>query len=342
MPQRSESESPGTRATHEGELPMRANQAMAEGVEFDLIRMLMAKWGDIVADIGDDAAVLPAGSNGEQQIISTDSSVEGVHFRRPWLSAEELGWRAAAAALSDLAAMGGKARYVLVSMVLPESWHSALAELAGGIGAQVRSSGARIVGGNLSRGDSFSVTLTVIGSAGRPVPRSGARVGDLVVVTGLIGGPGAALKAWSAGEEPGAWARERFVHPVPRFVEASLLAQAGASAMIDISDGLAADARHIGAASGVRLMMDSSRLPLGPGIEAGDAWRSGEEYELLATLPVSAWELLQADWLLHTKVPISVIGRVLPEVRGEGINASQPDMGALDPASGVAGHDHFR
>lgn len=321
---------------------MRANQAMAEGVEFDLIRMLMARWGDIAADIGDDAAVLPSGRNDEQQIVSTDSSVEGVHFRRPWLSAEELGWRAAAAALSDLAAMGGIARYVLVSIILPDNWHNELAGLAGGIGAQVRSSGARIVGGNLSRGESFSVTLTVIGSARRPVPRSGARVGDLVVVTGLIGGPGAALKAWSAGEEPSAWARQRFVHPVPRFVEASLLAEAGASAMIDISDGLAADARHIGAASGVRLMMDGSRLPLGPGAVAEDAWRSGEEYELLATLPVSAWERLQADWALHTKVPISVIGRVLPELHGEGPDPSQQGKGALDPAGGIAGHDHFR
>ncbi len=191
-----------------------SSQEMRQGAEFDTIRALMARWGDLAVDIGDDAAVLPPSSG--VRVISTDACVENVHFRRPWITPREVGARAAAAALSDLAAMGARPESVLIAFMIPDEWREALGDVADGMGDVIRAAGARIVGGNLSRGPVFSITTTVLGSAERVVPRSGARAGDLVVVTGLLGGPGAALEAWSAGGNPAAWARGRFAAPVLR------------------------------------------------------------------------------------------------------------------------------
>lgn len=313
--------------THGGsDASFRAHQAMGQGVEFDTIRLLLARWGDLAVDIGDDAAVLPAITAGHR-VVSTDACVEDVHFRRAWLTPFEVGQRAATAALSDLAAMGARAECVLVAFVVPASWHADLPHVADGIGAQVRAAGARIVGGNLSRGDSFAITLTVIGVADRVVSRAGAREGDLVVVTGVLGGPGAALAAWEAGREPSGWARSRFAAPVPRLAAGQALAVAGASAMLDISDGLAADARHLGAASGVTLSLDPAKLPVGPGVAPTSALQSGEEYELLVTMPPEAFEALARRWESAQGIPLTVIGEVVA-------------AGAADLPAG-AGHDHF-
>lgn len=312
-----------------GPTRFRPHQALGTGREFDTIRALIARWGDLVADIGDDAAVLPPVQG--VPVISTDACVEDVHFRRAWITPREIGVRAAAAALSDLAAMGATAGQVLVAFVVPDRWQDALLEIADGLAEPIRAAGARIVGGNLSRGATLGITLTVIGDAARPVPRSGARPGDLVLVTGRLGGPGAAIADWAAGRPPAAWARQRFTAPVPRLREGRLLARAGATAMLDISDGLAADARHLGAASGCVLTLDPSRVPCGPGVDSAAALVSGEEYELLATLPESAWPALEARWASETDVPLTVIGRV------------EPFGTAASPAAGSehAGHDHF-
>lgn len=304
----------------------RAHQAMGQGAEFDTIRMLMARWGDLAVDIGDDAAVLPPLSGGVR-VVSTDACVEDVHFRRAWITPHEVGSRAAAAALSDLAAMGARAESVLVAFVVPPAWEPDLGDVADGIGAQVRAAGARIVGGNLSRGGTFAITLTVIGVAAHPVARAGARVGDLVLVTGVLGGPGRAIAAWERGVAPEDWARGRFVRPVPRLREGQALAAAGATAMLDISDGLAADARHLGAAGSVRLAIDSARLPLGPGVAPAEGLRSGEEYELLVTMPPDRFAALAGRWDALSPVPLTVIGEV-----------TTADT-AVEPVSG--GHDHF-
>jgi thiamine-monophosphate kinase len=303
----------------------RPHQELGVGREFDTIRALMATWGDLVADIGDDAAVLPSPRG--MHVISTDACVEDVHFRRRWITPREVGTRAAAAALSDLAAMGATAGQVLVAFVVPESWQPELLEVAQGLSGPIRAAGAHIVGGNLSRGPAFGITLTVIGEAEHPVSRSGARVGDLVVVTGTLVGPGAALAAWEAGGVPDPWARARFAAPVPRLLQGRLLAQAGATAMLDISDGLAADARHLAAASAVSLRLDDARIPCGPGITADAALRSGEEYELLATIPAAAWRALEARWSDESVVPLTVVGDVVP--------------GRTVGPTGPAGHDHF-
>ncbi|WP_053334383.1 thiamine-phosphate kinase [Gemmatimonas phototrophica] len=306
----------------------RDHQTMGQGSEFDIIRQLMAQWGPLAVDIGDDAAVLPPLAAG-RRVVSTDACVEGVHFVREWLTPFEVGARAAAAALSDLAAMGAAAECVLVALVVPPSWESELAAVADGLGDQVRRAGARIVGGNLSRGATFALTLTVIGVAERAVPRGGAQVGDLVVVTGRLGGPGAALEAFLGGAAPSGWARDRFAAPQPRLREGQALADAGASAMVDISDGLAADARHVGAASGVVLQLDPARVPVGPGVSPANALVSGEEYELLATIAPAAFEALAGRWAAVSGEPITVVGIVVA-----------PDDTHLPPKS-LPGHDHF-
>ena len=311
-------------------LEPRAHQAMREGAEFDTIRALMARWGDLAVDIGDDAAVLAPPTFGAR-VVSVDACVEDVHFRRDWISAREVGVRAAVAALSDLAAMGARAEYVLIAFVIPDGWREQLSEVADGMGAVIRESGAHIVGGNLSGGAVFSITTTVIGHAKRVVPRRGARAGDLVVVTGLLGGPGAAIRAWEAGENPTAWSRGRFAAPAPRWAEGEALALAGATAMIDISDGLAGDARHVAAASGVRLELDVARVPTGPGILAESAMQSGEEYELLACIPPADFEPLAAKWATMSSVPLTIVGVVR--------NASAQSSSA--EASLSRGFDHF-
>lgn len=311
---------------------LRAHQPLGDGREFALVRAMLAQWGGLAADIGDDAAVLPPPPPGCARVISTDACVEGVHFRPGWLSADEVGARAAAAALSDLAAMGARPEYLLLALALPPAWEQEAMALARGVGEVVAHAGARIVGGNIARGAQLALTCTVLGAAHRPVPRSGARVGDLVVVTGQLGGPGAALQALLEGRPPHPWARERFARPRPRWREGMRLAAAGATAMIDLSDGLAADAGHLAAASGVALRLDPARLPLGPDIAPQQALASGEEYELLATLPPAAWAALGAPGADGgaPEVPCTVIGVV---EAGAGVAVAQ---GTLPP-----GFDHL-
>lgn len=328
----------------------RAHQAMGPGKEFDTIRMLMQRWGDLAVDIGDDAAVLPvtiAAPAGGERVISVDACVEGAHFLPHWITPFHVGVRAAAAALSDIAAMGARAEAVLLAFVVPDHWRDRLGAVAEGIAEVVGTSGARIIGGNLSHGATFSVTTTVIGYAQQAVARSGAKPGDLLVVTGRLGGPGSAIRAWNSGREPSSWSRTRFQSPSPRLAEGAALAAAGAHAMLDISDGVVADARHLAAASGMRLQIDHSRVPVGDGIDVLEALSSGEEYELLAALPPAAVPALLAEWPGRFAVSLSVIGRVTA-VDANGAVDILID-GQLRDAAGTAssrvefdtGHDHF-
>ena len=318
---------------------------MGPGHEFDTIRMLMARWGDLAVDIGDDAAVLPR-IEGRQRVISMDACVEEAHFRRAWITSYEVGVRSAAAAISDLAAMGARADAVLLAFVVPDSWQTVLGDLADGIAHVVRASGARIVGGNLSRGDALSITTTVVGSATHVVSRRGAMPGDVLVVTGRLGGPGSALRAWFANREPADWARTRFVDPTPRLAEGEALAAAGAHAMLDISDGLLADARHLAAASGVHLIIGASAVPLGPQIDVPLALSSGEEYELLAALPPDVADRLLLEWPARFHTPLSIVGSVVAsDVRGVveivGMPASRSGDSGTTRVEFAAGHDHF-
>jgi thiamine-monophosphate kinase len=272
-------------------------------------------------------------AHGARLVASTDSSVEGVHFRREWLSLQEIGYRATTAALSDLAAMAADPIGLLIAATIPTGVAEAIELLADGIGQAARDSGCPIVGGDLTGGDRISLTMTVLGTADPPVSRAGAKVGDGVWVTGRLGGPGAAVRALLSGQLPSAEHWPRFAHPVARIAEARWLAERGATAMIDLSDGLSSDARHVAAASGVALEIDVLAIPCVPDVTARAACASGEEYELLITAPD---ELDVAAFSSRFSIPLTRIGTVV-----EGTEAEVTFVEGDDRVDLAAGYDHF-
>ncbi|MDP9264493.1 MAG: thiamine-phosphate kinase [Chloroflexota bacterium] len=284
---------------------MSDNIALGPGREFDIIRELLARWGERARGIGDDAALVSVPA-GEQLVVSADASVEHIHFERAWLTAREIGYRATTAALSDLAAMAASPIGILLSLGLPVSWLEAVGELADGVGDALEAAHTMVLGGDITGANELTIGVTVLGGSAAPLRRSGARIGDAVYVTGRLGGPGAALAAWERGETPTPSARARFAHPTARISEALWLARGGARAAIDISDGLLADAEQMAVASGMRIEIDLERLPLHEGVDARAAAVSGEEYELIvcaASLNASAFERACG-------VPITMVGRV--------------------------------
>lgn len=287
---------------------------MARGGEFDLISGFLAKarrdHPALRVGPGDDCAVL----NVSPFAISTDMSVEGTHFRRDWLSGNEIGYRAAMAALSDLAAVGAQPVAALVSFAFKkadaESW---AAEVMAGVTEAVESFDAVLAGGDIARTqDSAVIDVTVIGRTDRAILRSTAKPGDEVWVTGNLGGSWAAVAAWLNGREPAAGARERYARPAAR-IAAGLALRGVASAMIDLSDGIARDARHIAAASGCRLIIDGSLLPLHPDASLAQALGGGEDYELCFTAPRGVKIDIDIE---HTKIGEVVAGEGLEILNG--------------------------
>lgn len=311
--------------------------------EFDRIRQIIDRLGPAAsAGIGDDCAILPDGTG--KIVASTDLSVEGVHFRTDWLTLEEIGWRAAAGALSDLAAEGAETIGLVASVGVPAgAADDAVLQLMSGAGEAVREAGGVVLGGDLSRSPHWIIDITVLGRAERPVSRAGARAGDRIWVSGALGGARAALRAWQRGEGPTPAARAAFAHPVPRIVLGQKLASAGATAMIDLSDGLAGDAPHIAAASRQRLVIQLERVPLHPAVP--DASRregqvpvvfgalGGEDYELLVTMPETVDPAFMSRLSDETGVPLTQVGTVQD---GEGVSLLLGD----DPQQ-LGGFDHF-
>jgi thiamine-monophosphate kinase len=304
---------------------------LGPGKEFDIVRALIAQFGDAAGAIGDDAAPFEV-PEGETLLVSTDTTVENVHFRPAWLSPQEVGYRAVMAAMSDLAAMGATPRAVVVAWTLPEWWRIMVDPLAEGIRDAALECNAKIVGGDLSNGPVLSLGVTVIGSARRVLRRSGARAGDAVFVTGWLGGAALALRAFETRFVPDARVRERFARPTARLKEGAWLAAHGATSAIDISDGLAADLGHIAAASNVHIGLDIERLPLFGEATFDDAATSGEEYELAVTGPID----LDTDGFLNefgitlTRVGSVIAGPPAVEARRNGARIRLP-----------RGYDHF-
>lgn len=304
------------------------------GGEFDVISAALRRWGALARGVGDDCAVIDVPS-GEKLVLSVDTALEGVHFRKSWLSPQEVGYRATTAALSDLAAMAATPIGVAVALTLPDGWRPEFLQLCDGIGRAVQSADAVIIGGDLTRGAELSLTLTVIGSAAAPLSRRGAQVGDAVWVTGRLGGPLLALRAWERGGSPGPECRARFAHPVARFAEAKWLQQRGATALIDVSDGVLSEAAHLAAAGGVRLCIDLDALPLFSAASPEEAARSGEEYELVLTAPagLDAAAFTDEHQLALTRigtVEAGAVGAPPLEVHRRGRRVELP-----------RGHDHF-
>jgi thiamine-monophosphate kinase len=283
--------------------------------EFDLIARLVelvedssrsAAAGDrarIVVGSGDDAAVTePPGVTA----TSVDAFVEGVHFRRDTAPLESIGRKAIAAALSDLAAMGATPGEAYVQLGVPVDLdEEGSIELGRGLAAAAAEYGVAVVGGDVARAPVLLLAVTVVGHARSPdelVSRAGAKPGDVVVVTGELGGAAAGLLVLDRPElaaavdgEIAEALRRRQLAPSPRLAAGRAFASSGATAMIDLSDGLGGDARHLAAASGVRIAIELEGLPVQAGVaevaEAAGidpmdlAAAGGEDYELLATLP---------------------------------------------------------
>jgi thiamine-monophosphate kinase len=282
----------------------------------------------VVRWLGDDAAVVRAGG---YAVTSVDTMVDGIHFRSAQLSFEEIGHRALAAALSDLAAMGAKPGEAYLALCLPPGMELEQA-VEVGRGAQLLASaaGVTMAGGDVSAAGALSLSFTVVGwsdDPGQLVGRDGAHPGDLVLVTGELGGSGAGLavldgKATGLDAAVASALRERYARPQPRLNEGQVLAAAGASALIDLSDGLATDAAHIARRSGVRVELTLESLPLADGVAevaaqlqrapGAFAATAGEDYELCVCVPPSA--RIAVDTALASRsstVGLTVVGTVL-------------------------------
>jgi thiamine-monophosphate kinase len=209
-----------------------------------------------------DAATLAGGV-----VVTQDALVEGVHFRLDWISWRDLGWRAAAVNLSDLAASGADPEGLVVTLAAPaETAVDDVLELYEGL----NEAGVPVRGGDTTRAAELVLSVTAVGRSRRVPGRAGAQPGDALVVTGPLGASGAAFR------------REAFVRPPVRVAEGKELA-AHAHALLDISDGLAVDAAHIADRSGCRVVIELERVPLADGAELGDVG-FGEDYELLAAV----------------------------------------------------------
>ncbi|MCM2281051.1 MAG: thiamine-phosphate kinase [Bdellovibrionaceae bacterium] len=299
--------------------------------------------------IGDDAAVCESPS--APLLLCSDAMVEGVHFRLDWSTPEDVGHKALASTLSDIAAMNGQPLYALVSLALrPGLDESFLDPFYAGLLALAKRHHVQLVGGDLvrSRTETF-VDVTVIGHATHPVTRAGARPGDLLLVSGPVGASRAGLFALEHGLREADSDLLRAHHrPEPRFdLLAGLSAPGLLTAMIDISDGLASELHHLSRASQCGFEVIESRLPLHPGAtalatqHAADAydwaWSGGEDYQLLMTVDPSIWshELEQRPEL---GVQLTEIGRATPAATGLTVHRRDGRATPLPDS----GWNHFR
>lgn len=304
-------------------------------------RVLSGTGPDVVVGVGDDAAVVAPGSG--ELVLTTDALVEGSHFSRSTASARDIGYKAIAVNVSDIAAMGASPRYALCALTLPEAVDAAwVMELLGGMREACDEHALSLVGGNLARGPEVTVVVTVTGEVapGRAVTRAGARPGDRLVVTGDLGGSAAGLRLSSGRTPPSDEERAaimRHVRPTARVGEAGVLVRCGVTAMIDVSDGLTVDLSRLCAASGVGARVRLADVPVGPAATVGDALGGGEDYELLAALPdAAAVDAARAELAEAFGVPLTEVGELTAE----------PGMVAVDAAGHEdalvpSGWDHF-
>ncbi|MFT4299047.1 MAG: thiamine-phosphate kinase [Aeromicrobium sp.] len=314
-------------------------ETVAELGEFALIERitgLLTAGEAVVVGAGDDAAEITVQGS---VIVSTDVLVDQRHFRRDWSTAQEVGRKAAAASMSDLNAMGGRATALTVGLTLPGdlpvSW---VDELTRGLVQEAGQVGASVVGGDVTESEVLSIAVTAVGQVARSVRRGGAMPGDQVAVAGPLGLAGAGFATLSRGFRSPRAAVEAHRVPAPPYGAGERAAAAGATAMIDVSDGLVGDLGHVAAASGVQIDLSTERILLEPAvITVAEALgrqpltfvlAGGDDYALAATFPAEA--PLPEPWQrIGTVLPVRPGGRPGVTVDGE-------------PWDGESGHAHFR
>lgn len=304
--------------------------------EFGLIGAVVARLPqgpEVLLGPGDDAALVQVQDG--RVVATTDLLVEGRHFRLDWSTPYDVGRRAAAANLADIAAMGARPVALLVGLAVPAALAAdqALA-LADGLRDESSPTGASVVGGDVVRADTLLIAVTALGSLdGRaPVTRAGARAGDVVAVCGRLGWAAAGLALLEAGVREPAEAVEAHRRPSPPYESGPAAARAGARAMCDVSDGLLQDAGHLAAASGVGIELDPAALGVDPPVQAAAArlgvdplgWvlTGGDDHALVACFPPGS--ALPGGW--------REVGRA---VEGGGVRAGGYERDA-------GGWDHFR
>ncbi|MEX0991414.1 MAG: thiamine-phosphate kinase [Actinomycetota bacterium] len=320
-------------------------------------RVLAGETPGVRLGVGDDAAVVEAGSG--DLVLTSDMLVEGADFRLGRTSPRDLGYKSIVVNVSDIAAMAASPRYALVSLGLPPDvdlpW---VVELYGGMRTACEEYALTIVGGDLSSAGQVVVSVSVAGSAapGKVVARSGARPGDRVVVTGVLGAaagglvlaelaPQEAAKAASSG-----WGRallEAAARPVARVGEAQTLAAHGATSMIDVSDGFARDCIRVCEASGVGARIRTADVPVAPELASlaevadveplGLALGGGEDFELIATLPLAAVDAARSELEHRFFVALTDVGEIT-----DGVEVFEvPAGGGAEVPLEAQGWDHF-
>jgi len=309
-------------------------------------------WQQLILGIGDDAAAWYGDAS--IQLATVDSLLQDVHFSLALTSWEELGWRAMAANLSDIAAMGGLPKYALVSLALPDSTEvEDVTALYRGMIELAQQFEVAIVGGDISSAPLLVINITILGStksqAQHILTRSAAKAGEKVAVTGYLGAAAAGLevltKHLSFDSEATASLKRAFLQPYPRIAEGRILVEQGVRTAIDISDGLISDLNHICKASQVGARIEIDCVPVQPAVKANFTDRAlelalsgGEDYELLFTASAEVIGKVKAA----ASCPITVIGEITAEITADKAGEITLVDGKGNPVSlPKAGWEHF-
>jgi thiamine-monophosphate kinase len=304
-------------------------------------KVLSGSGADVVVPVGDDAAVVRPGSG--ELVLTTDALVEHTHFNRDLSTPRDLGYRAIVVNVSDMAAMAASPRYALCALTLSDDVDAAWTmELFAGMREACEEHACTLVGGNLAKGREVSIAIAMTGEVapGRAVTRAGARPGDRIVVTGELGSAAAGRRLRS---ERARWdehelaAIRRAERPTARVGEAATLARHGATAMLDVSDGLALDLGRLCTESGVGAELRPADVPAGPRATPEEALGGGEDYELVATLPQAGAAAAAEELRTTFGVSLTDIGVIIEE---QAVIAVDRD-GSRRPLDRT-GWDHFR